>query len=124
VAVLAPVLLASAAACGDDDTSAGPEAGVTVDEIQEPQYFHEGEYLGQTVRISAAVSAVPSPRHIEVAGTDYGEDSLLVVTQEPVDVKVGDVLRITGIVGQPLDPTVDRQEQTRRCAPGRGICTA
>ncbi|MHA6626794.1 hypothetical protein ACU61A_15275 [Pseudonocardia sichuanensis] len=98
--VLASTLLASAVACGDEDTSAGPETGVSVEDIQERQYFHEGEYLGQTVTISAAVTAVLSPRHLEVAGTDYGEDSLLVVTEQPVEVAVGDVLRVTGTVGQ------------------------
>lgn len=37
---------------------------------------------------------------LEVNGADYVEDSLLVVTSAPVEAGVGDVLRITGTVGQ------------------------
>jgi hypothetical protein len=86
--------------CGDDDRGAGPERGVTVDEVQEDQYFYEGEYLGQVVTVSGAVTEVISDRTFEIDGEDYGEDSLLVITAEPVTVAVGDVLRITGTVGQ------------------------
>jgi hypothetical protein len=88
------------AGCGDSDSSAGPERGVTVEEVEEDQYFHEGEYLGQTVTVSAAVSEVLAENRIEVNGTDHGDDSLLVIAGEPLDVAVGDIVRITGTVGQ------------------------
>jgi hypothetical protein len=87
------------AGCGDD-RSAGPERGVTVDEVQENQYFYEGEYLGQVVTVSGAVTKTISNRTFEIDGEDYGEDSLLVITAEPVAVAEGDVLRVTGTVGQ------------------------
>lgn len=88
------------AGCGGDEQSAGPEQGVTVDEVQENQYFYEGEYLGQVVTVSGAVTETISDRTFEIDGEDYGEDSLLVITAEPVAVAEGDVLRITGTVGQ------------------------
>jgi hypothetical protein len=99
-AAMAVAVFALIAGCGDDDRSAGPERGITVDEVQEDQYFYEGEYLGQVVTISGAVTAVIGERTFEIDGEDYGEDSLLVITAEPGAVAVGDVLRITGTVGQ------------------------
>jgi hypothetical protein len=96
---IAPLLLVLAAACGGD-SSAGPEAGVTIAELEENQYFYEGEYLGQTVTVSAAVSEVLAADRIEVNGGAYGDESLLVIAQHPLDVAVGDVVRITGTVGQ------------------------
>lgn len=91
----APVL----AGCGAEDT-AGPEQGVPVEDIQEEQPYFEGDYLGQQVTVSATVTKVLSPTSLELAGGDYGDDSLLVVTAQPVPVQVGDEVRATGIVGQ------------------------
>ncbi|WP_345613084.1 hypothetical protein [Pseudonocardia adelaidensis] len=67
--------------------------------MEEPQYLHEGKYLGQTVTIQAAVSAVPAEDRIEDDETHHGDDSRLVITQG-VDVAVGDVVQFTGTVGQ------------------------
>jgi len=99
VVAIAPLILALAVACGDD-SSAGPEAGVTIEDLEENQYFYEGEYLGQTVTVSAAVSEILTEDRIEVNGGEYGDESLLVIMKQPVDVAVGDVIRITGTVGQ------------------------
>lgn len=98
-AVLAAVVPVSLAGCADDGT-AGPERGVTVEEIQEPQYFYEGEYLGQEVTVSAAVTQVIGPGSFELAGREYGDDSLLVMTSGPVAVSEGQVVSVTGTVGQ------------------------
>lgn len=95
LAVAAP-LIGLASGCGEDPTG----RGVTIEELEEPQYFHEGEYLGQTVTITAPVSAVLADDRIEVDGAHNGDDSLLVVTENPIDVAVGDLVRITGTVGQ------------------------
>jgi hypothetical protein len=86
--------------CGDGAGTAGPEQGVTVAEIEEPQNFYEGEYLGRRVEVSAEVTDVLDPRHLELAGEDYGEESLLVRTVEPVGVVQGQVVRAVGTVGQ------------------------
>lgn len=100
VVLSAAATAAVLAACGGGDDTAGPERGVTVAEVQEAQNFYEGEYLGRRVAVSAEVSDVLNPRNLELAGTEYGEDSLLVRTAEPVEVRQGQVVRVIGIVGQ------------------------
>lgn len=87
------------AGCGAQDT-AGPEIGVTAQDVQEPENFYEGDYLGQRVTVSAAVAEVIDADSIELAAQGYGDDSLLVRSTEPVDAAVGDVVRVTGTVGQ------------------------
>lgn len=99
LSVIAAVLVPLAAACGGSG-SAGPEGGVSVADIQHEQYFYEGEYLGRTVTVTAAVSDVRGPRSFELSGGGYGEGTLLVVTSEPVEVEKGEVVRVTGTVGQ------------------------
>jgi hypothetical protein len=94
--ICAPVL----AGCGAGDDTAGPERGVDVGEIQEEQPYFQGDYLGQQVTVSATVTRVLSPTGVELAGGDYGDDSLLVVTAEPTRVRAGDEVRATGTVGQ------------------------
>lgn len=96
--VLAAALLAGCGTTADD--SAGPERGATVAEIVEPDNFYEGDYLGQRVVVSAAVTDVIDPRTIEIGGAEFGEDSLLVQTATPVQARIGDVVRAVGIVGQ------------------------
>lgn len=93
--VVAPL----AAACGGGDT-AGPEGGVTIGDLQQDQDFYQGEYLGRIVTVSAAVSEVRGPRSLELSGGDFGEDTLLVVTAQPVKIAQGQVVRVTGTVGQ------------------------
>ncbi|MFB9386657.1 hypothetical protein ACFFTK_26195 [Pseudonocardia petroleophila] len=96
VAVLCAAVLG---ACSTQET-AGPESGVTIEEIQEPQNFYEGEYLGQRVTVSAEVTDVLDPSSFELAGQEYGEDSLLVQTAAPTEVRQGEVVRVVGTVGQ------------------------
>ncbi|MDN5857822.1 MAG: hypothetical protein L0H84_04295, partial [Pseudonocardia sp.] len=86
--------------CGGGQETAGPERGVTIDAIEQPQYFYEGEYLGEQVTVSATVTNVLGPRSFELAGGAYGDDSLLVQTSTPVDVALGQDVRVTGTVGQ------------------------
>lgn len=87
------------AACGGGET-AGSERGVTVDDLQQEEYFYQGEHLGRTVTVSAAVSEVLGPRWFELSGGDFGDDTLLVTTGQPVEVANGEVVRVTGTVGQ------------------------
>ncbi|WP_300007568.1 hypothetical protein [Pseudonocardia sp.] len=96
---LVALVAAALTGCGDGSTT-GPETGVTIDGIQEAQNFYEGEYLGQRVTVSAEVSDVLDPRNLELAGVDYSEDSLLVRTADPVEVRQGQVVRVVGTVGQ------------------------
>jgi hypothetical protein len=96
------VVLAAATltACGAEGETTGPESGVSVQEVQEPENFYEGDYLGQEVTVSATVTDVISPQSFVLAGADYGEDSLLVQTPTPVTVAKGQMVQVTGTVGQ------------------------
>jgi hypothetical protein len=87
-------------ACGQDQDSAGPEREVTAQQIQQPQYFHEGDYLGQRVTVSAEVTEVLGPRNFQLEARGYGDESLLVQTAVPTEVQPGQVLQVTGTVGQ------------------------
>lgn len=97
IAVLAAVALTGA--CGGGDT-AGSERGVSVGDLQAEEFFYEGEYLGRTVTVSAAVAEVAGPRSVELSGGDFGDEQLLVVSNDPVSVAAGQVVRVTGTVGQ------------------------
>jgi hypothetical protein len=88
-----------ATACGSDDT-AGPDRGVTVSDLQKEEYFFEGDYLGRTVTVTARVAEVPEPDSFELSGGDFGDATLLVSTGDPVEVTKGEVVRVTGTVGQ------------------------
>lgn len=99
VAVAAALCSVVLGACSTQET-AGPESGVTIEEIQEPQNFYEGEYLGEQVTVSAEVTDVLDPSSFELAGREYGEDSLLVQTAAPTEVVQGQVVRVVGTVGQ------------------------
>nr|WP_255425523.1 hypothetical protein [Pseudonocardia petroleophila] len=52
--------------------------------------------------VSAEVTDVLDPTSFELAGQEYGEDSLLVQTAAPTDVVQGQVVRVVGTVGQYL----------------------
>lgn len=100
------------AGCGG---TAGPETGVTVDEIQEEA--DDGgvgttaeddvdSYVGQRVTVSAEVDEVLSPNAFTIAGTagSGGADELLIVsapTGTPVTEE--DVVAVTGTVREELD---------------------
>lgn len=101
-----PALLAGAiltalglVACAEPETD-GPESGVTVNDIQESQNYFEGDYLGQQVTVRATVTEVLGPRSFELDGAGYGDDSLLVQTPESVVVEEGQIVTVSGIVGQ------------------------
>lgn len=93
------VAAAGLVGCGRAESS-GPEAGVTVNDLLGSEEYFEGDYLGRRVTVSATVSEVLAPRSFELDGVDYGDPSLLVQTPEPVVVEEGQVLRVTGTVGQ------------------------
>jgi hypothetical protein len=88
-----------AAACGDGDT-AGPERNVSVGDLTQEEAFYEGKYLGRTVTVSAAVYEVRGPLSFELSGGDYGDEPVLVLSEQPVSVVAGEVVRVTGTVGQ------------------------
>lgn len=85
--------------CADGRASAEPPA-VSVGDIAEQQYFHEGDYLGRQVTVGAQVTDVLGPRSFELAARAYGDDSLLVQTRDPVAVRQGQRVEVVGTVGQ------------------------
>jgi hypothetical protein len=100
IVVVALVVVPLAAACGASAPTTGPERGVTVGDLQHKEYFYQGDFLGQTVTISAKVADVLGPRVFELSGGNVGAQKLTVVTDRPVEVSKNDVVRVTGTVGQ------------------------
>ncbi len=96
--IVIATLVVVAAACGGRDT-AGDQRAVTVSDLQQKQYFYQGQYLGRVVTVSAAVSGVSGPRVFTLSGGDSGEETL-VVTAQPAGVAMGQLVRVTGTVGQ------------------------
>lgn len=94
------VVVPLAAACGGGDDTAGPVSGIAVGDIQHDQYLYQGKYLGRTVTVSGPVSDVRGSSSFELAGGGYGKDTMLVMTGQPVAVVRGQLVRVTGTVGQ------------------------
>ncbi|SFA74613.1 hypothetical protein SAMN05216266_101190 [Amycolatopsis marina] len=94
VALLA---LSVTVACGD---SAGPDKNATAQDVTENEnIFHDEEYIGQQVTVTATVTDVIGPNSFAIGGQEYGEDSLLVLTEQgTVDVHKGEVAHVTGTV--------------------------
>jgi hypothetical protein len=87
-------------ACGNGANTTRAPRGITVSDLQREDYFYQGDYLGQTVIVSAKVSDVLAPRVFELSGGDFLGKKLLVVTDQPVGVSKDKVVRVTGTVGQ------------------------
>lgn len=94
------VVVPLVAACGAGAPTAGPERGVTVSGLEQREYFYQGDYLGRTVTVSAAVADVLGPRLFELSGGNVGDVKLTVVTDRPIAVSKDAVVRVTGTVGQ------------------------
>lgn len=97
--ICALVVAPMTTACIGGDTAAS-ERAVSVGDLQREQYFFEGDHLGQTVTVSAAVSEVHGPHSFELSGGDFRDDTLLVMSDDPVEVIKEQVVRVTGTVGQ------------------------
>jgi hypothetical protein len=97
VLVLALLPLSLAACVGD---SAGPETNAEVQDVTDNEnIFTDEEYIGQKVAVTAEVTDVIGPKSFAIGGRDYGEDSLLVLTQKgTADVQKGEMAHITGTV--------------------------
>lgn len=89
-----------AAGCGASAPTAGPQRGVTVGDLQQKEYFYQGDYLGQTVTVSAKVAEVLGPNAFKLSSGNVGAEKLTVVTDRPVEVSKDEVVQVTGTVGQ------------------------
>lgn len=95
------LLTLAASGCGaGTGTAGGPAPSVTVDELQAKQYFYNGEYLGRPVTVSSRVTGTPRPGELRLAGDEPDDPPLTVLTAEPVTIRPGTPLRVTGTVGQ------------------------
>ena len=84
-------------ACGDDETAA-PE---TTTEAVDDDYFASEEFLGREVTVSAVVTTVLGDKSFVLDGSEYGDESLLVLSADEaggMDLQEGDVVEVTGTV--------------------------
>lgn len=107
--ILLLVAVAAAAAvwmwvAGDEDDSAGPERGVTVEDVAHDDAFDDdgfaGSLLGQEVTVSGNVSAVIGTSAVRLGGDDFGGDGLLVINVNRAGGAIAedDNVRVTGTV--------------------------
>lgn len=97
------------AGCGND--TAGPEAGASVQDVQqeqEPAQAAESDvmsFVGMTVTVSADVNEIINERAFTIAGTENtGVESLLVIAAQPgVTVNEDSAVAVTGEVRKAFD---------------------
>lgn len=99
VAVGAAVALPfTLAACGGEST-AGPERGADVEDVSEDDWFDTNDYIGEKVTVSSTVLSTLSSHAFVLAGEEYGDDSLLVLTKSDIsDLVPGMAVQVTGTV--------------------------
>ncbi len=88
------------AAAGDD--SAGPERGVTVEDIPESEAFDDDAFadslVGRQVTVSGNVSEVIGSNAIKLGGGDFDGDGILILQVSGDSITEGDDVRVTGTV--------------------------
>ena len=86
----------------NDDDSAGPERGVTVENIADPEAFDDDGFtrtlVGQRVTVSGNVSEMVGANAIRLGGDDFGGDGILVINVSASGINEGDNVRVTGTV--------------------------
>ncbi len=88
----------------NDDDSAGPERGVTVEDIADSDAFDEdgfaGSLIGQQVTVSGNVSEVVGMNAVRIGGEDFGGDGILVIQVSGAGSTIteDDDVRVTGTV--------------------------
>lgn len=89
------------AGCGDDpkqQPQTSPPASATGPGEVSDDFFTEPTYLGQTVTVTATVTAILGPTSFVVGGEQYGDESLLIVSAPEMEIGTGDRVRVTGSV--------------------------
>lgn len=97
-AVASAVLLAlGLSACYSE--TAGPESGVDVQDVTTEDFFSTDKLVGERVTVSARVTKRLPGQAFVLAGGEYGDASLLVLTTKDAPrIRVGEVLRVTGVI--------------------------
>lgn len=95
-ALVAALLVAGLAACGDDDESAGPQTGTTYEEVVE---LDSDRLLGEAVTISAGVEEVLGPNAF-LLGEGSAQELLVVSAPDAGNavVEEGTAVQVTGEV--------------------------
>ncbi|WP_433873053.1 hypothetical protein [Saccharopolyspora sp. CA-218241] len=95
-ALIGAGVLASVGACGG-----GGQAEVPVPDLQAPEHFYEGEYLGERVVVSdAKVVRVHGPERFELVAAEAPGTRVTVLAARPVELVEGEVVRVEGTSGQ------------------------
>lgn len=87
------------AGCGQE-APGSPDGEVPLSRLQAKQHFHEGSYLGRPVTVHGTVREVRNERTFKLAGANPDNESVQVVTDRPVRVAAGQVVRVRATVGQ------------------------
>ncbi len=86
----------------NDDDSAGPERGVTVEDIADTEAFDDDGFgdslLGQQVTVSGNVSEMVGQNALRLGGEDFGGDGILVIQVTASGITEDDDVRVTGTV--------------------------
>ncbi len=97
----------------NDDESAGPERGVTVEDVAESDAFEDDgfadDFLGRQVTVSGNVSEIVSSDAIRLGGDDFGGDGILIIGVTTANISEGQDVRITGTVRE-FDPIALQRE--------------
>ncbi|PGH42926.1 hypothetical protein COO58_19220 [Micromonospora sp. WMMA1996] len=104
---LAAVLLTSSlltAGCGNDDRDATPAvttsgtADLPATTNASGDYFSDESYLGKPVTVSGEVTRIIAPAVFVIDAARCGDDSVLVVAPDPMNVDLGTQTQVTGVV--------------------------
>ncbi len=86
----------------NDDDSAGPERGVTVEDVADADAFDDDGFadslLGQQVTVSGKVSDMLAHNAVWLGGDDFGGDGILVIQVTAPGISEDDNVRVTGTV--------------------------
>ncbi len=110
-AIIAGILLWAWLA--NDDDSAGPERGVTVEDVADADAFDDDGFadglLGQQVTVSGNVSDMLAHNAIRLGGEDFGGDGILVIQVTDRGITEDDNVRVTGTVREFDAAAFDRE---------------
>lgn len=99
VAAIATVAVLSLILTSCYSETAGPESGVDVQDVTTEDFFSTDKLVGERVTVSARVTERLPGQAFVLAGGEYGDASLLVLTSKDTpEIRVGQVIRVTGVI--------------------------
>lgn len=96
------LLLFIAVGCAEDTADdEDTQQTTSVEDDAQHEYFGSDQFVGDDVMVSAVVTEVLGDTSFVLDGSEYGDESLLVLSAEEMDeIRVGDVVEVTGVVGE------------------------